>query len=430
MNEADKKGFFADQNTLDMDKYLIFNYYFESTIDPEEAAAHLCQEQSTAQWKRVGVDEDLRVQFGAKVIDLKVENSLDKPSLPLPAEKNSSAIACRVKVAHPHGNFGPKLPNILTAACGEGAFYSPGIASIKLQDIEFPASFLEHFEGPKFGINGIRDILGIYDRPLFFGVIKPNIGLPPEPFAELAYESWLGGVDIAKDDEMLSDVEWSPFEKRAKLLGQARLKSEAETGLTKIYLANITDEVDRLLELHDIAVANNVNALMVNGMTTGLSAVRMLRKHTQVPLVGHFDFIAAFTQVPYFGVHSKLISKLQRLVGFDVNIMAGFGERMKTSDEEVLENVDECLKPLGNLKRMLPVPAGSQWAASTGKLFKRLGTIDFGIVPGRGVFGHPMGPRAGATSLMQGWEAADKGIAIDEYAETRPELKAAIEAFG
>ena len=243
MNEADKQGFFADEKTLDMEKYLIFDYYFESTIDPEEAAAHLCQEQSTAQWKRVGVDEDLRDQFGAKVIELKVERELDRPSLALPIEKDKPAYACQVKIAHPHGNFGPKLPNILTAACGEGAFYSPGIAAIKLYDIEFPASFLDHFEGPKFGVEGLRNILGVHDRPLFFGVIKPNIGLPPEPFAELAYQSWLGGVDIAKDDEMLSDVEWSPFEKRAQLLGRARLKSEAETGVTKIYLANITDEV-------------------------------------------------------------------------------------------------------------------------------------------------------------------------------------------
>jgi ribulose-bisphosphate carboxylase large chain len=59
------------------------------------------------------------------------------------------------------------------------------------------------------------------------------------------------------------------------------------------------------------------NAVMVNGMTTGLSAVRMLRKYTRVPLVGHFDFIAPSTQIPFSGVHSKLITKLQRLVGFD-----------------------------------------------------------------------------------------------------------------
>ena len=430
MSDSDKRGFFADPKDLAMEKYLIFEYYFESTVDPEEAAAHLCQEQSTAQWRRVGVDEDLRDRFGAKVIELKIESELAPPSYSLPQDSDKRVWVSRVRVAHPHGNFGPKLPNILTAAAGEGAFYSPGISVIKLLDIEFPDKFLQSFEGPKFGIEGLRDILGVHDRPLFFGVIKPNIGLAPEPFAELAYQSWLGGVDIAKDDEMLSDVKWSPLNKRAQLLGAARLKSEKETGEKKIYLANITDEVDRLIELHDIAVEAGANAVMVNGMTTGLSAVRMLRKHTRVPLVGHFDFIAPLTQIPFFGVHSKLITKLQRLVGFDSIIMPGFGDRMKTPDDEVLDNVQECFKPLGHINTSLPVPAGSQWAGSLAGLHKRLGTIDFGIVPGRGVFGHPMGPKGGAASLRQGWEAVQKGVMMEAYAQDHPELKAAIKAFG
>jgi ribulose-bisphosphate carboxylase large chain len=430
VTQQDKEGFFADQTSLDMEQYVILDYYFESVIDPEEAAAHLCQEQSTAQWKRVGVDEDLRDRFGAKVIDLNVEIVLDRPSYPLPDAENDKAYSCRVKIAHPHRNFGPKLPNLLTAACGEGAFYSPGISVIKLLDIEFPISYLQHFEGPKFGIEGLRDILGVYDRPLFFGVIKPNIGLPPEPFAELAYQSWLGGLDIAKDDEMLGDVEWSPLSERAEKLGKARLESERITGEKKIYLANITDEVDRLIELHDIAVERGANALMVNGMTTGLSAVRMLRKHTKVPLVAHFDFIAPFTHISYFGVHSKVITKLQRLVGFDTIIFPGFGARMKTTDSEVMLNVQECLKPLGHLKKSLPVPAGSQWAGSTAVLYKKLKTIDFGIVPGRAVFEHPMGPRGGAASLRQGWEAVASGQTLEAYAENHPELQQAIERFG
>jgi len=368
MSDSDKRGFFADQADLSKDDYLIFEYYFESIVDPEVAAAHLCQEQSTAQWKRVDVDEDLRDRFGAKVIELNLEKEQESPSYCLPQYIGKHTYVCRVRIAHPHGNFGPKLPNILTAAGGEGAFYSPGIPAIKLMDIEFPDIFLQAFQGPKFGIKGLRDILGVHDRPLFFGVIKPNIGLAPEPFAELAYQSWLGGVDIAKDDEMLCDVEWSPLSRRAKILGDARKKSEQETGKSKIYLANITDEVDRLIELHDIAVGAGANAVMVNGMTTGLSAVRMLRKHTQVPLVGHFDFIAPFTQISFYGVHSKLITKLQRLVGFDSIIMPGFGDRMKTADEEVLDNVQECFKPFGHIKDTLPVPAGSQWAGSTIKL--------------------------------------------------------------
>ena len=33
----------------------------------------------------------------------------------LPATPDQKSYICRVKIAHPHGNFGPKLPNLLTA---------------------------------------------------------------------------------------------------------------------------------------------------------------------------------------------------------------------------------------------------------------------------------------------------------------------------
>jgi len=356
-----------------------------------------------------------------------VNGSPIEPSYTLPGVEMQKVTRCRVTIAHPHTNFGPRLPNLLTAVCGEGVFHSPGIAAIKLLDITFPHSFLEHFEGPRFGVEGLRDLLGVYERPLFLGVVKPNIGLPPDAFAELAYQSWLGGLDIAKDDEMLGDIEWSPLSVRAEKVGRARLRSEQVTGERKIYLANITDEVDRLIELHDIAVERGANAVMVNGMTTGLSAIRMLRKHTRVPLFAHFDFIAPFTQIPYFGVHSKVITKLQRLVGFDAIIFPGLDERMKTTEREVVLSVEQCLNPLGHVKPSLPIPAGSQWAGSTAILYQKLKTVDFGIVPGRAVFEHPMGPRGGAASLRQGWEAVASGQTLEAYAQDHIELRLAIE---
>ncbi len=430
MKNQASNPFFADHSELNMEDHLIFEYAFDCFVDPEEAAAHLCQEQSTAQWKRVGVDEDLRPQFGAKVIELNVVEKHEESIYPEMGDEKGPVYSCKVKIAHPHANFGPKIPNILTAACGEGAFYCPGISVIRLLDMTFPDSFLDHFEGPKFGVQGLRDILQVHDRPLFFGVVKPNIGLTPESFTELAYESWLGGLDIAKDDEMLGDVDWSPLSRRSLLMGKARKEAEKRTSEKKIYLANITDEVDRLIELHDMCVKNGANALMVNAMTVGLSAVRMLRRHTEVPLVAHFDMIAPFTRVPYYGIDSNVIIKLQRMAGFDSIIFPGLGSRMRTSDREVLENVAECLKPLGNLKPCLPVPAGSQWAGTTLDIHHTLKTIDFGIVPGRGVFEHPMGPKGGAASLRQAWDGFQKGLTLEDHSKTCPELKSAIEAFG
>jgi len=55
--------------------------------------------------------------------------------------------ACRMRVAHPHGNFGARIPNLLSAICGEGTFFSPGIPVVKLLDIHFPDEFSAKFEG-------------------------------------------------------------------------------------------------------------------------------------------------------------------------------------------------------------------------------------------------------------------------------------------
>jgi ribulose-bisphosphate carboxylase large chain len=56
--------------------------------------------------------------------------------------------------------------------------------------------------------------------------------------------------------------------------------------------------------------------------------------------------------------------------------------------------------------------------------------IDFGSGTGRGVLGHPRGPKGEVASLRQGWEAVQKGVMIDDCAHDHPELKSAIKAFG
>ena len=430
MRSEDIKAFFAEESDINCDEHVFETYWFETSADPRAAAAALCMEHSTAQWKRPGVDEDFRPKHAAKVIGLDIIEESDRPSFESPFAKGSKFFRCVVRIAHPICNFGSKIPNLLTAVAGEGVFFCHDIASIKLLDLQFPESFLSQFQGPRFGTAGIRKMLGVRGRPLFFGVVKPNIGLDPNSFAELAFESWMGGLDVAKDDEMISDVPWSPLKARASAAGRKRMEAEQRTGEPKMYLANITDEVERLCELHDIAVAAGANAVMVNGMTTGLSAVRMLVRHAEVPVIAHFDMIAPFSRLPFFGIHTNVLTKLQRLAGFDAIIMPGFGSRMMTADDEVLSNCAACSEPMGNIAGVLPVPGGSDWAGTLALMLDKLRTIDFAMVPGRGVFGHPMGPMAGARSLHQAWEAYIQRIPLDEYALSNPELKAAIECFG
>jgi len=394
---ADIPAFFASREELNLEDYVILKYVFETSQDPRLAVASLCSEQSTAQWKRPGHDEDFRPLYGAKAVSLK-ECRGDPPGRPY----------FEVEIAHPHRNFGPRIPNFLSAAAGEGPFYCPGISIIKWMDFEFPKSFLQCFEGPKFGLEGVRDLLGVRDRPIFIGVVKPNIGLSPGEFAEIAYESWIGGLDIAKDDEMMADAEWSPVVERARLCAQAMKRAEQNTGRKKIFVSNITDEVDVIPFLHDAVVAEGVNMVMINSVFTGFSAVRALRRRTKVPVLSHFTGMAVLSRLPHYGISSLVQTKLQRLAGGDVIVLPGFGERMGSSDEEALANVEACLKPWGDLKPSLPVPGGSDSAETLPNVFSKIGHLNFGFICGRGVYGHPQGAAAGARSLHTAWEKLHK----------------------
>ncbi len=429
MNASDRAGFLADESALDPEDFVFETYVFETAGDAEETAVHLCAEHSTALWSRPGVDEDYRPRHAAKLVRLEVLEKGVPPVLDLPYHRGEVFTRVRARIAHPHRNFGPRIPNLLTAVCGEGAFFAPGASMIKLMDLEFPSSFLDRFPGPAFGVEGLRALLQAWDRPIFLGVVKPNVGLEPDAFARLAYASWLGGLDAPKDDEMLADAEDSPFERRAARLGSLRKRAEDETGRPLMFIGNITDEVERMASLLDVAVASGVNAVMINGVATGLPAVRFVRERSSVPMVGHFDLIAPSSRLPFFGVHSVVWTKLQRLAGFDAIIMPGFGDRMYTPPPEVLANVRACLDPMGNLRRSLPVPGGSDWAGTLGAVHERLGTVDFGFVPGRGVFGHPGGPEEGARSIVDAWEAIREGKTLEEKATESEPVRRAIEAF-
>ncbi|MFB6089113.1 MAG: RuBisCO large subunit C-terminal-like domain-containing protein [Candidatus Aenigmatarchaeota archaeon] len=425
-----KEGFLAIGEELDWKNYIIEHFIFETKVDPSKAACELAKEHSTALWKRVGVDEDFRPEHGAKVLEVNLMDRYKGAKFEHPFTKKGVYNKVYVKIAHPVVNFGYKIPNLLTAVAGEGVFFTKGINSIKLMDLEFPESYLEHFPGPKFGVDGLRDMLDVKDRPFFTGVVKPNIGLNPKQFAEIAYEGLKGGLDIAKDDEMLADVQYSSLKERTIEMQKVVNRAEKETGDRKVFLANITDEVGNILDNHDMVTDLGCEAVMLNAMPVGLSTVKMLREHTEVPIFSHFDFIAPFTRSPYFGLSTAVVTKLQRMVGFDAIIMPGFGDRMITPSDEVRDNVGECLDPLGNLKPCLPIPGGSDWAGTLPGIYKELETVDFSLIPGRGVFGHPGGPKGGAKSVRQSWEAIESDTPLEEYAKDHKELRRALEYFG
>ena len=138
-----------------------------------------------------------------------------------------------VKVAYPmelweEGN----APQLLSGIAGN-IFGMKAIENLRLIDVSFPKVYLKSFKGPKHGIKGIRKILKVKKRPVTGAVPKPKIGYSAAEHAKIAFETWMGGFELTKDDENLTSTKFNQFEKRAGAMLKLREKAEKSTGERK-----------------------------------------------------------------------------------------------------------------------------------------------------------------------------------------------------
>src|SRR3989338_7696944 len=102
------EGFDARGKSIDLEKYALLTYEFQTWLAPLDAALGLCREQSTALWKRVNVDEDFRPKHGAMLLEFQELGKSREPKFKAPYVKGDSFTSVRVQIAHPLLNFGAK----------------------------------------------------------------------------------------------------------------------------------------------------------------------------------------------------------------------------------------------------------------------------------------------------------------------------------
>ena len=88
------------------------------------------------------------------------------------------------------------------------------------------------------------------------------------------------------------------------------------------------------------------------------------------------------------------------------------------------------MTPMFGGYQAMPVVSSGQWGGQAPETYRRTGTVDLMYVAGGGIMAHPGGPAAGLRGIQQAWEAAVKGISLEEYARTHTELRQTIEKFG
>jgi ribulose-bisphosphate carboxylase large chain len=411
-------------------------YWIETAFPLEDAADIMAGEQSTGTFTRVyGETDELRKRHAARVEEIIEQECVSTPSLPgagMPKIEAPTYRRAEVTLSWPLANMGLSLPNVLATVAGN-LFELQPFSGLRLLDITFPPAFLARYHGPQFGVSGTRRLCSVESRPLIGTIIKPSVGLTAEITGELVAQLAAGGIDFIKDDELQANGPHCPFNQRLDAVMRAINKHADKTGKKVMYAANITGELDEMLERQAKVRALGGTCAMVSLNSVGLPALHALRSASEVAIHGHRNGWGIYSRSPAIGMSYVAYQKFWRLAGVDHMHVNGLSNKFCESDESVIQSARECLTPMfdvpGRGCEIMPVFSSGQSAKQAPDTFRSLGSADLIFACGGGIMAHPGGVGAGVRSLRQAWEAALKGAPLEEYARTRPELRIALEKF-
>jgi len=409
-----------------MGGYVIATYYLQTgrDVDIVKKISSIGIEQTTGTWVPVPEETpEVREKHVAKVVAI-----YEVPGNEYEVPDYQDVRQWVFQLAFPAVNFGPQIPMMLSTIIGNISMIGP----LKLLDIKFPPAYLAHFKGPKFGVEGVRKLLEVYDRPLLNNMIKPCTGYTPEVGCRLFNLAVKGGVDIIKDDELIADPPFNPRDQRIRLYMEVIRRHYEETGHRVLYTPNITDGALNVLDNARRAIDAGANAIMINYLTVGISAMQGLAENPDinVPIMAHLDFAGTMYESPVSGVSSYLIlGKLARMAGADMVVYPSPFGKFPLLPERYLQIGYHLNNPWCHIKRSLPMPGGGVMPNCVHAIYRDLGP-DSIMGCGGAIHGHPMGPIAGAKAMRQVIDAAVAGVSMVEAAKTHPELQAALDAWG
>jgi 2,3-diketo-5-methylthiopentyl-1-phosphate enolase len=410
---------------VDYEDYVIGTYLvsYSAALPIPIIAPMLAVEQSTGTWVAVpGETVDVRCQHIAKVIGV-----YEVPDYEFAVPPDLQTRQWFVQVAYPEVNIGEQIPMLLTTVVGN---ISMG-GDIKLVDIRLPEKYVAGFKGPKFGIEGIRKILGVKKRPLLNNMIKPCTGYRLKVGAELFRKAALGGCDIIKDDELIADASFNSVVGRVKRYMQIEKQVYEEKGEHTLYTVNITDKIPKVFENARRAVELGCNALMINYLAVGFPVMQALADDPSinVPILAHMDIAGALYMSPWHGLSSHLVlGKLPRLAGADIVVIPAPYGKAPVIDYKFRNVARNLAFPLYHLKPTFPMASGGITPSMVPTVMAALGN-DIVIGSGGGIHAHPKGPIAGGKAFRQAIDAAMKGIPLSEYAKDHPELAIALKEW-
>lgn len=277
--------------------------------------------------------------------------------LGIEAEETAGSLtrrAYRVHIAYAATLASGQLGQLLNLLHGNISMF-PGV---RLLAAQLPEALLARFQGPRYGLAGLRALLGVYGRPLLATAIKPR-GLPAEALARLAGDFARGGGDVVKDDQNLVDDRYDDFRARVECIAMAVAAANRETGRSCLYLPHLAGRDEELEQRAAFVREQGLAGVLACPLLLGWDRMRALGARYGLMLMVHPALSGSLTNDPAQGIdHGFLLGTVARLAGADIGIFPSAGGRFAYAESECQHIAHALRGPLGALRAAAPAPAG------------------------------------------------------------------------
>ena len=288
----------------DSDILCAFRITPQEGVPPEEAAAAVAGESSTATWTVVWTDRLTAYEhYQAKAYKLD----------PVPGTPGQYIAL----IAYALDLFEEGSIANLTSSIIGNVFGFKALRALRLEDMRIPLHYVNTFQGPPHGIVMEREYLNKYGRPLLGATTKPKLGLSARNYGRVVYEALRGGLDFTKDDENINSQPFMRWRDRYLSSMEAVNKAMAETGEIKGHYLNVTaGDMEGMYERAEFAKELGSIVIMLD-LTVGFTAMTSMSKWARrngVLLHLHRAGHGTYTRQKNHGVSFRVIAKWCRLL--------------------------------------------------------------------------------------------------------------------